>query len=250
MIEKTSYDKPSAPGIQPETEAVTMESLPPVVRNWLYATGAVGHDPIRCVRLKQTGTMKLKPEQKDWTSSESEQICFPDSPAFHCNIKMKMGKGLFVTSQDRFAKGKGSMCIKLAGIVPISTVMENAKIDQSALQRYLMELGWYPSAALNPYISWEEVDDLTATATIKHAGLSGSATFYFDGHFDLVKVEAWRYKDSDENARPLLCTVTVTETQWVDALRIPVAIDITWQLEDGPFTWYRFKVHYIRFNVL
>ena len=250
MIEETSYGKPTAPGIQPKSAAERMESLPPVVRNWLYAIGAVGHEPIRSVRLKQTGTMKLKPEQNDWTVSESEQISFSDSPAFRWNVKMKMGKGLFVTGQDSFEKGKGSMRIKLAGLLPISRVMENDKVNQSVLQRYLMELGWYPSAALNSFIYWEEVDDYTATATIKYAGLSGSATFFFDEQYDLVKVEALRYKDSDENARPLLCTGTITEHRWVYGLKIPVAIDITWQLEDGPFTWYRFKVHHVRFNVV
>ena len=225
------------------------ESLPPVIKKWLQAIGAVGREPIRSIQLRQTGTMKLKPEQKQWTASESEQTSWTDPPAFRWDVKMKIAPGIYVTGKDSFKEGKGSMRIKLGGIVPISKTMENDKINQSSLQRYLMEMGWYPTAALSPYISWEEEDAYTATATMKYADVAGSATFFFDEHYELVKVEAWRYKDDDDDARLILCTGSIKEHQVVDGLKIPVNIEISWLLEHGIFTWYRLHAEDIRFNV-
>ena len=243
-----NFETGASHGMPHKLKAEMTESLPSAVKNWLQAIGAVGHEPIHSIRLKQTGTIKLKPEQREWTSSESEQISFTDPPAFRWDVKMRLAPGIYVTGKDRFEEGKGSMRIKLGGIMPISKTMENEKTDQSSLQRYLMELAWYPTAAVGPYISWEAEDDYTAIATLQYAGLKGSATFYFDEQYELLKVEAWRYKESDDDSRLVLCTGTIKEHQLVDGLKIPVEIEISWLLEHGPFTWYRFRASDIRFN--
>ena len=82
------------------------------------------------------------------------------------------------------------MRIKLAGIFPISNSNDNEKTDQSSLQRYLMELAWYPSAVISPLITWEEIDEQTAKATMEYAGLTGSATYFFNEQNELLRVEA------------------------------------------------------------
>ncbi|WP_341201174.1 DUF6920 family protein [Planomicrobium okeanokoites] len=248
MKNDENFETGASHGLPHKTRAEMHEPLPVAVKNWLQSTGALDHEPIRSVRLKQTGTIKLKPEQRDWTASESEQISYTDPPAFRWDVKMKLGPGIYVTGKDSFEGGKGSMRIKLGGIMPISKTMENEKTDQSSLQRYLMELAWYPTAALGPYISWEEEDAHTAIATLKYAGLKGTATFYFDEQYELVKVEAWRYKESDEESRLVLCTGTIKEQQRVGGLKVPVEIEISWLLESGTFTWYRFRASDIRFN--
>lgn len=229
------------------TAAMT-RPLPPPIKNWLFSIGAVGHEQISSVKIKQSGLMKLKPEQKEWTASEAEQISFTDPPAFRWSAKMKMGKGLFVTAKDSFREGQASMRVKLVGIFPVSKSEDNEKTNQSALQRYLMELAWYPSAVLSPFISWEAVDAHSATATMEYAGLTGSATYFFNDQHELLKVEAWRYKDSGEDAQQLLCTGTIKEHKEVDGLKVPVKVEITWTLEEGAFTWYRFDVQAIQFN--
>lgn len=228
--------------------AEMIDLLPPPVKNWLHAIGAVGHERVESVRLKQSGWMKLKPGQKTWTASEAEQISFTDPPAFHWSVKMKMGKGLVVTGKDSFLEGKADMRIKLAGILPISRSADNEKTNESALQRYLMELAWYPSVALSPFISWQEVDAHSATATMDYGGLSGSATYFFDEHHELLKVEAWRYKESGKDARPLLCIGTINEHKQVDGLKVPVDMEISWELAEGTFTWYKFQAHDFQFN--
>ncbi|ANU12061.1 hypothetical protein BBH88_18255 [Planococcus antarcticus DSM 14505] len=248
--------KKAAPGaksnraITKRMTAEMTESLPLPVKNWLHAIGAVGHEQINNVSLKQSGWIKLKPEQKAWTASEAKQISFTDPPAFRWSVKMKMGKGLFVTGKDSFEEGKASMRIKIAGILPISKSVDNEKTNQSALQRYLMEMAWYPSAVFSPLLSWERVDAHTAKATITYRELTGSATYFFNEQSELLRVEAWRYKDSGKDALPLLCIGTVIEQQLVDGLTVPVKMEVSWVLEGGTFTWYKFDAQDIRFNAI
>lgn len=248
MEKRELHEKKSNRAALDTLTAEMTRSLPLPVEKWLYAIGAVGHENIKSVKLKQTGRMKLKPRQKEWTTSEVEQISLTDPPAFHWTVKMKMGKGIVVTGKDSFREGKASMQIKLAGFLPISTLRDNEKTDQSSLQRYLMELAWYPSAALSPLISWKEVDAQTASATITYKGVTGTATYFFDEQHELRKVEAWRYKDSEEEARPQLCIGTIKEQRRVGGLKVPVKMEITWMLEEGAFTWYQFDVHDIEFT--
>ena len=248
MENREKGEKKAGRAIPDKLTAEMIRSLPSCIKGWLSAIGAVGHEQINLVSLKQFGSMKLKPEQKRWTVSQAEQISCTNPPAFRWAVKLKMGKGLVVTGKDSFLEGKAGMHIKLAGIIPISKTVDDEKTNESALQRYLMELAWYPSAVLSPFISWEEVDAHSATATMSYEGLTGSVTYFFNEQNELLKVEAWRYKDSGEDARPLLCVGTVKEQQKVGGLIVPVKMEITWMLEEGPFTWYRFDVHDIRFN--
>lgn len=250
MVKKDVNESNSKRATPGKLTAEMIESLPECIKNWLYAIGAVGHEQIHNTRLKQTGRMKLKPQQKTWTASEAEQISFTNPPAFRWTVKMKMGKALFVTGKDSFLEGKANMRIKLAGIFPISNSTDNEKTDQSSLQRYLMELSWYPSAVINPLITWEEIDGQSAKATMEYAGLTGSATYFFNEQNELLRVEAWRYKEDGEDAEPLLCIGTIKEHQLVDGLKVPVKVEITWMLESGPFTWYIFDVHSLKFNFI
>ena len=52
---------------------------------------------------------------------------------------------------------------------PINPGKESGeKMDEATLQRYLGEMVWFPSALLNPYVSWEVIDPLSAKATVTY----------------------------------------------------------------------------------
>lgn len=140
------------------------------------------------------------------------------------------------------------MNIKIASLLPIVDVKDNEKINQSTLQRYLLELPWYPSAALSPYISWKKIDDFSAEATMDYNGVSGSAAYHFDQKGNLEKISALRYKDSDANAGLVECIGEVIKSSTVNGIEIPTTLTISWMLETGKFTWYKIDVDDIEFN--
>ncbi|MCP8970127.1 DUF6920 family protein [Ectobacillus ponti] len=219
-----------------------LQELPAPVQRWLQAIGLVGRRSIRSVHLRQHGWMKLKPEQKKWTEAVAEQYTTTAVPAFLWQARMKFLPFLHVSGRDLFQGGHGSMIIQLASLLPVARVSHNAKVDQSSLQRYLMELPWYPSAALQPYITWEGIDHTSAKATMTYNDVSGSATFLFSEAGELQEIHAWRYKDSDEQAVPMECVGAVREQKVMDGIRVPTKLDISWLLPQGPFTWYRLEI--------
>lgn len=220
-----------------------LETLPLSVQRWLKNSGAAERSAIKSVHLKQSGLIRLKPEQQKWTKAEAEQVIMTDPPSFIWTVKMKVNPFMAVIGRDSFKGGKAQMLVKLAALVPLAQVEDDAKTNESALQRFLMEMAWYPTAALLPYVTWKEVDETTAEATMSYSGVKGTATFHVNDQGELVKVTASRFKDSGADAQRFPCVAEIKQQMKVDGIVVPAEIEITWLLEEGPFTWYKFKVH-------
>lgn len=222
--------------------------LPAPVRKWLEWSGAVGKEEIRSMYLEQSGKIKLKPEQKHWTPAEAVQYTTYEPPEFTWKVNMKMAPGNHITGKDVFRNGRARMRIKFDGVVPLSKTEDSFKTNQSSLQRYLMELSYCPPSALSSYVVWQEVDGTTATAGMELNGVSGTADFHFDAQGELKSVTALRYKDSGEGAALLLCTAKILSHKEVGGIKVPSKVEISWELPEGPFTWYAFEVGSVEFN--
>ena len=224
----------------------TIKDLPVPVQRWLKNSGVIGKEKIHTVYLKQKGFMKLKPDQKDWIKSEADEYFTIDQPVFIWRVKTSM-MGLPVVGRDLFRDGQGKMQIKLAGIIPVVNVANNPKLNESALQRYLGEIIWFPTAAVSSYIKWEPVNDYSAKATMSYGGTTGSAVFYFNEQGELTKFVALRYKDiTDEKPTEWVATVKGTET--LNDLKLPTKLEASWVLDNGEFTWYKFEISDVEYN--
>lgn len=223
-----------------------LSDLPAPVERWLIHCGVPGREEIQTVYLKQTGKMKLKPGQENWMKSEAEQSFNAIQPQFTWRVRTSMF-GLPVVGRDDFANGKGSMLIKLAGLIPVVNLADDPKLSESTMQRYLGEIIWFPTAALSPYITWEAIDDSSARATMEYAGIEGSAIFYFDEKGEPARVLMSRYRDINDE-EPTDWLAEIKKVDRVNGIVIPVDVEASWLSDDGKFTWYVFEVQDVRYN--
>ena len=172
-------------------EAQELEKLPPPVRRWLAVSGTVGRPRATTVRLKQRGEMRTGPD-KPWMPVAAEQYFSVDPPGFVWSVNARMMGVLPIAGRDRYADGHGHMLIKLASLLTVADGV-GAEIDQGAVLRYLGEIVWFPSAALSDTISWEAIDERSARATMRHAGVTASAVFAFDERGRFASLTADRY---------------------------------------------------------
>jgi hypothetical protein len=140
------------------------------------------------------------------------------------------------------------MLIKVLSLFPVVNSRDNEKINTGTMQRYLGEIAWFPSAALSPYITWEEIDDLSAKASMTYKGTTGSGVFYFNERGDFIKYSAQRYMGSDEDARPREWIITVNESRVMQGIKIPVKMEATWKLESSDWTWLKLEITDIQYN--
>lgn len=218
-----------------------ISSLPSCVQNWLERSGTLGKPMAQSVYLEQDLELKLKPEQNDWLKGTAEQYFTTNPPAFHWSISTSMNPFLPIVGRDKFENGNGAMLIKLLALIPVANAKDNANIDQATLQRYLAEIVWFPSAAISSYISWEEIDDNSARATMTYKGTTGSGLFHFDEEGDFVMFECLRYKDaSDKN--PSKWTVKAVKIEEQSGIRIPVECEASWDINGEDWKWLKLKI--------
>ncbi len=240
------------PGAFPERQIVKEEiitPLPPVVQKWLRRTGAVGHEAIYTVRLKQTGAMRTDPASEKWFPFTAAQYFTPDPPGFLWIADVQAAPFLTMRGRDKYMDGHGHMLIKVLSLFPVADAM-GATIDQGTMLRYLGEIAWFPTAALSNYLQWEQVDSLTAKATMTYGDLSAAMDYYFNEAGDVVRLEAMRYYDRKDGATLERWAIeaepgTIKE---FDGIRLPSKYSVIWKLKEGDYNWLKLELVEVRYN--
>lgn len=232
--------------IQQDDRVITeqdLQSFPTIMQQWVKKIGLIGIPRIQKAYFKQEGLIRLKPNQKKWTPATAEQWVTTNPPAFLWKVRM-----FPVIGRDLYTNGKGQMKIKLASLIPVVNTSDNEKLNESTLQRFLLELPWYPTAVLSPYLHWEDRGDGQVKVTMDYLNVNGTATYHFSDQGDLLQVRAFRYKEADAQAQRLECIGVLKKQQEFAGICIPSEVDITWKLPEGDFTWYQVKVIEAQFS--
>ena len=221
-----------------------IDDMPAVVQKWLMHSNIAGKEVIQTVHLKQKGEMRTKPEG-NWMSVNAEQYISTNPPGFIWIADVK-SSFLHLSGRDKYVNGRGHMLIKLS-LIPVVNA-RGMEIDQGALLRYLGEMVWYPSAALNDYITWEEIDSTTARATMSYKGITASGIFKFDENGDFVSFEADRYYYRKDGSTLERWIIKANNYREFEGIRIPVNMSVTWKFKEGDFTWYRLEITEVKYN--
>jgi len=246
--ERTSIFEKSETLVQKNVTKEAVSEQPPIVQKWLINSGVVGKPFVSNVYLVQELQLKMKPEQTDWNSGVAEQYFTIAPPAFNWNINTQMNSFMRVVGRDKFEDGKGEMIIKLLSLIPVADAKNNEKVNQATLQRFLAEIVWFPSAALSPHIKWDSLGNYAAKATMEYKGTKGSGEFYFDENGNFKKFVALRYQDSKAK-EPTEWTVVATKSEERNGIKIPVACEVSWTLDDSKWMWLKLKIQHIQYNV-
>lgn len=242
MFEKSSHGDKKILGSE------DISSLPSIVQKWLNHSRVIDKPAVSNIFLTQVLQLRLKPEQEEWNSGNAQQYFTIQPPAFNWNIDTEMNPIMRFVGRDKFENGQGEMLIKLCSIIPVADEKNDQKINQAALQRYLAEIIWFPSAALSDYIQWEEIDENSASATMDFGGTKGAGVFHFDEKGAFKKFVAMRFKDPND-IEPMEWIVIASKTEERNGIKIPIECEVIWNLESGPWTWLKLRIEHIEYNV-
>lgn len=230
-------------------EIVTKEELsllPENVQKWLEYAGVIAKEKIVTVRLKQKGEMRLGMD-KSWIPFEAEQYFTTVEPSFIWKANIKMAPLFHISGRDKYENGEGNMLIKILSIFPVAD-SKGKEIDQGTLLRYLAETMWFPTAALNEYLAWEEVDTYTARATMTYGEITASGIFTFNDMGEVINFEAKRYGEFDGETSLETWSIPVRDYKEFQGVKIPTKGDVTWKLDLGDYNWFNFEVTEVKYN--
>ncbi len=221
-------------------------NLPPVIQNYLEASGVVGTHYSNSIKFTYTGDFKLN-EDAEWAPMDAVTYItyVPLSRNWFGEINSSMGK---MTGLDYYYNGKGKMDIRLFPSIPFQ-VAAGPELDIGELLTILAEIVFNPSACLNSYIEWEQLTDYSAKATIHDAGISASGIFFFDENFLVTHFETdERYLVSGDRVENHLWTVYVTDYREFDGVLSPSEFNLMWHLPSTSYEYIRARVDDIEFN--
>lgn len=240
---------PSLPKSQQVTEGM-LAGLPPVVQKWLVHSQVLNKEIIHTVKLQQTGMMRTALNGK-WLPVTAEQYFNSDRPGFLWIADIAFLPLLHLSGRDKYQDGKGHMLIKLLSLFPIVNA-RGMEIDQGTMLRYLAEIIWFPSSALNSYISWEQIDSISAKATMTYGEITAAGVFTFTEDGDVKSFECMRYysRKSAATLEKWYIEIDPNGYQEFQGIRIPAKSSVTWRLAEGDFTWLKLEITGIKFNQL
>ena len=223
-----------------------LDGLPGPVQRWLRYSQIIGKEKTLTIRLIQKGEIRTGSDQ-NWMPFSAEEYYTTNPPAFIWFANVSIAPLLFIKGRDKYVGGKGNMNIKLMALFSVVDA-QGAKLDQGTLLRYLNEIMWFPSAALNDYIKWESVDTTSARATMKYKDMEASAVFYFDKTGRVTNMTAKRYYEKDGKFSLEKWSTPITDYKEFNGIRIPSKGQAVWHLESGDFSYIKLEVTEIEYN--
>lgn len=236
------------PDITQFVDSNSIKDLPEAVVKWLGRSGVIDGVVPRRIYALQTGRMRTTPDGR-WMSFDAEQWYNIYEPAFVWKAHVRAFPGLHLSGLDSYADGRGNMLIKAMGLVEVVNA-SGPEIDQGTLVRFLAEMAWYPAAGVMPYVEWEAISDTEVRAIMTFGGVSAEGIFQFSEDGDLLSFEAQRYYDRGDSGSQERWIIATRPNAWkeFEGVRLPYSFEVSWDLEDGLFTWLELEVAELRYE--
>lgn len=226
--------------------AADLEGLPPVVAKWLKSSGVVGKERLSTVRLRQTGEMRTTPEQS-WMSFSADYYYSVNEPGFIWHADVKAAPLVHLSGRDKLYQGHGNMLIKLLSLITVADG-KGKEIDQGSFVRYLAEIAYFPAAALSDFITWEDISDNSAKATITAGDITASGTFIFDEEGKPVEFTAPRFMEKNGKYSMETWKVLLRDHRDFNGIVLPAKVEVIWDLSSGEFKWFRGELKEVEYN--
>lgn len=160
-----------------------LPALPAPVERYFRTVLRERQSLVRSARVHQRGEFRGR-ESEDveagWRPFEARQVFTAAPPGFVWEAAVRMAPLLTVRVRDGYVGGKALMVGSLCGVVPVVKAGDGPELRAGALQRYLAESLWFPTALLpREGLEWSPLDESHARATLSHRGTSVSLEFEF-----------------------------------------------------------------------
>ena len=224
------------------------DQLPPPVATYFRRTLRRGQPIIRSARIIQEG--ELCRAEDAWSPFEAKQYFSARPPGFVWDATVRMSSVMRVRVRDAYVAGEGSMQAKILSLVPLVDASHSAELNAAALQRYLAEAVWFPTALLpGEGVKWSALDDNRALATITDAGITVSMEFHFSDAGEITGVfTPGRYREVNGKYELTPWRGHFRNYAESDGMRIPLEAVVEWQLPDGPLPYWKGRILEVQYR--
>jgi hypothetical protein len=229
------------------TEA-DLAALPPLMQTYLRRVGAVGRPRLRNMRVLFNAQMRSS-ATSPWMQATATQYEFFDPPArlFYMNATRS---GVPFDVFHRYIDRAATFQVRIASM--FTMVDKSGPVLTRAETVTLMNdiVVMAPAAVLALPFTWKIVADRSLLATFTNAGNTVSAALTFDAAGDLVGfLSSDRTQEDAKGSRNVPWSTPISGYRQVDGVRIGALGDANWIETSGEWTYGRFEIRSIAYNV-
>lgn len=227
------------------TEA-DLAPLPPLVQTYLRRRGAVGQPRVRSLRVTFKAQMRSS-ATAPWMQATATQYETFDRPA-RLFLMTAIRAGLPVQAYHRYVDGAATFQVRLLGLIPMVDQQGVAITNDETVTLMNDVLVMAPAAVLDLPFTFETIDARSVRATFRNAGFTVSAVLTFDDAGDLVGFTSPDRAHSRAGGAAIWST-PISGYRLVDGIRIGALGDANWIEPAGEWTYGRFEITSIAYNV-
>jgi hypothetical protein len=231
--------------------AVDLKALPVPVARYLRAVLPPGGAELSRARVEQRGEFLARPGPSGWRPFTAVEHFSARPPGFVWDARIRMAPGLTVRVRDAFVSGRGSMVASVMGIYPLVSLESSAELGTAALQRYLAEAVWIPTALLpGEGVRWTGIGESSARASISAGALTATVDFHFgrDGLVERIFTAARGRDAGGGRIVPTPWQGRFSYYELRDGCGVPTRGEVEWLMPDGPMPYWRGRVTAITFE--
>lgn len=229
-----------------ETE---IQHMPSPVRKYLNYTGVIGKNKVQNVRIVFDELMYKKPEAKPMVSS-SEQYNFFLHPARHFYMKASM-MGIPFRVLHSYSEEKATMLVRVASLFN-AVDLDNEELTMAETVTVLNDLCLFaPAALIDRRISWEANGPLSAKVFFKNGKYRVSAVLIFNEIGELVEFvsDDRSALQDDGSLRKARWSTPIKDYKELNGVKVPTYGEAIWKYPEGDFTYGKFFLKNIEYNV-
>jgi hypothetical protein len=227
-----------------------LDGLPAPVAKYFRLTLKDGQPIIRWARIRQTGLFCTGLGDHVWNPFEATQTFSAQPAGFVWDADMRMNALARIRVRDAYAAGKAEMKAKVLSLLPVVDAHGRRELAEGALQRYLAEAVWLPTALLpEAGVRWSGLDDDKAVATLTDSGLTVSLEFRFNPDGEITSVYSpGRYRELSGHYTLTPWEAYVHDYREVAGMRVPFGAEAAWLLQGKSLTYFQASVSEIVYD--
>ena len=131
--------------------------------------------------------------------------------------------------RDSYVNGTAQMTASVQGVYTIVDQRGAPELNAGALQRWLGEAVWFPTALLpSPLVTWSPRDDRSASVTIRDGRTAVTLLFEFDDSGMVTTVSGDRYQENNGSYTMKPWLIRCDEAGEFSGITIPARCEVAW----------------------
>lgn len=230
----------------PTVTEADLAALPPLMQTYLRRVGAVGRPRVRNLRVTFEAQMRGAATAA-WMPASATQYESFVAPSRLFFMKASRS-GVPFDILHRYLDGAATFEVRVAGLIPVVDKSGPGITHDETVTMMNDVLVLAPAAVLDLPFSFEPLGERSLRATFRNAGYTVSADLTFDASGDLIGFVS-SDRAHDREGGPATWSTPISGYAEVDGIRIGTLGDANWIDRTGEWTYGRFRITSIAYNV-